>query len=146
VVLTLSAIEEDDTMKSPVRVKARSYIEGLLRYETILTAQLFLKIFEYITPLSKYLQTKGMDIIKAHAMVVTTQDSLKAISRDFQSVKAAEDAFVTWANERFKEQDKDTELTVEAVLPLKRRRKVKNMPGEMAHDETLSNAERGTCV
>lgn len=45
VVLALSAIEEDDTMKSPVSVKARSSIEDLLRYKTILTAQLFLRIF-----------------------------------------------------------------------------------------------------
>lgn len=60
-----------------------------------------------------------MDILKAHAMVVTTQDSLKEMSRDFQSVKAAADGFVTWANERFKEQDKDTEFTVEAALEKK---------------------------
>lgn len=52
-------------------------------------------------------------------MVVTTQDSLKEMSRDFQSVKAAADGFVTWANERFKEQDKDTEFTVEAALEKK---------------------------
>ena len=67
---------------------------------------------------------------------------MKEMARDFKSVKAAADRFVKWANERFKEQDKDTQFAVEAALPLKRRRKVKNMPGEMAHDETLSNAEK----
>ena len=54
VILTLSVLQGKDSMKTSARVKARGFIEGLLRYETILTAQIFLRIFEKTSPLSKY--------------------------------------------------------------------------------------------
>jgi hypothetical protein len=74
---------------------ARGYAESLLKYETILTAQIFLRIFEHTSPLSKYLQTAGLDILSAHIMVASTQDMLKRLRRDFESVKqAAEKAIV----------------------------------------------------
>lgn len=57
-----------DTIVPTVRVKAKGFIEGLLKYETVLTAQLFLRIFELTSPLSKYLQTRGMDIITAQLL------------------------------------------------------------------------------
>lgn len=56
-VLTLIAIRENTHMASPVRTKAKGYVENLLKYETILTAQIFLRIFEHTAALSKYLQT-----------------------------------------------------------------------------------------
>lgn len=45
-VITMKRIEEDDTMKPAVRFKTRGHVEALVRYETILTAQIFLRIFE----------------------------------------------------------------------------------------------------
>ena len=54
VLLTLSAIQGQANVKTTVRVKARGFTEALFRYETILTAQIFLLIFEN-TSLSKYL-------------------------------------------------------------------------------------------
>lgn len=80
----------------------------------MLTAELFLRIFELTSPLSKYLQTRGMDILSARKTVTTTQDSLKKIARDFPDVKDA----VHWANEKLEEQDED--LEVETALPQKR--------------------------
>lgn len=50
--------------------------------------------------MSKYLQTEGMDILSAHRMVMSTQDALKKMTRDFQAVKAAGDDFDKWANEQ----------------------------------------------
>lgn len=129
-------------MKGNVRTKARGYKEGLLRYETILTAQLFLRIFEHTSPLSKYLQTGGMDILSAHRMVMSTQDALKQIARDFQAVKSAADDFVKWANEKIEEQDEETDMEVEAALPQKRIKRKKAMPGEMSQNETMLDAER----
>ena len=93
--LTLEAIEQQAKEKPSVRARARGFKEGLLKYETILTAQVFLRVFEH-SPLSKYLQTKGMDILSAHRMVTATQVSLKSITRDFTTVKAAADTFVKW--------------------------------------------------
>ncbi|RXN11863.1 hypothetical protein ROHU_010362 [Labeo rohita] len=89
----------------------------------------------------QYLQTKGMDILSAHKMVMSTQDALKKMARDFQAVKAAADDFVKWANEKLEQQDEETDMEVEAALPQKRRKK-KAMPGEMSQDDTIIDAER----
>lgn len=100
---TLSAIIKLKTLASNAQNNARGYRDNLLRYETVLTAQIFLQIFEFTSPLSKCLQTGGMDIFSAHRMVITTHFhmlSLKKIARDFPGVKDIVDYFVLWANEK----------------------------------------------
>ncbi|KAL6471397.1 hypothetical protein MHYP_G00200470 [Metynnis hypsauchen] len=97
--LALSVIRDRASMKTTVRVRARSFIVALLRYETTITAQIYLRIFEQTSPLSKYLQTEGMDILTAHRMVVATQKNLQGMDRDFVPVKTAADRFVQWAND-----------------------------------------------
>lgn len=141
VVSTLSAIMNLKTLASNARSKAKGYRDGLRRYETVLTAQLFLWIFEFTSPLSKYLQTTGMDILSAHRMFSTTHDSLKKIARDFLVVKDAADCFVQWANEKLEEHE-GLDLEVEAALPQKRMKRKKVLAGEMAPDESLSDAEK----
>ncbi|KAJ4948401.1 hypothetical protein JOQ06_019935 [Pogonophryne albipinna] len=74
-------------------------------------------------------------------MVTSTQDTLKSLGRDFESVKKAADTFVNWTNTEIQERD-DTDIEVEATLPQKRRRMKKVLPGEMAQDETLDDAEK----
>ena len=73
-------------MKPPVRAKAKGYFESFLKHETILTAQIFLRIFEITSPLSNYLQTSGIDLITAHRLVMGVQDSLKKCTRDMDAV------------------------------------------------------------
>lgn len=125
-------------LKAAVRVRARGFLEALLKYETVLTAQLFLWFFVVTTPLSKYLQTSGLDILTTHRMVLTTQDAVKNMARDFKSVKTAADIFVQWANAKLMAEE-DCELELEAILPQKRKRKRKIMAGEMASDESLTD-------
>ncbi|KAL1269147.1 hypothetical protein QQF64_031436 [Cirrhinus molitorella] len=69
-VALVDSLQQDKTMKPTARAKVKGYIEGLLKYETVLTAQIFLRIFEHTSPLSKYLQTSGMDLLTAHRLVV----------------------------------------------------------------------------
>lgn len=78
---TLSAIEAVKTISTTAWVNAMGYITQLLKYETILTAQIFLRIFQVTSPVSKYLQTSGMD------MIVAAETQLKHMSRDFQKHK-----------------------------------------------------------
>ncbi len=139
-VLALIAVQLDTTTKPTARAKAKGYIEGLLKYETILTAQILLRIFEHTSPLSKYLQTSGMDLLTAHRLVVGTEDGLKKYVRDFSGVKEAADQFVEWANELLEKED--SEMEVEVALPEKRVKKKKIMPREVAEDEPLTVAER----
>lgn len=76
-VLTLAKVLNDTTMKPTVRAKAQGFLDTLLKYEVILTAQTFLRVFQHTSPLSKYLQTQGMDILSAQRLVEGMQDSLK---------------------------------------------------------------------
>ncbi len=121
-VTTMAKMEKDIIMQLTARVKARGYMEALLRYETILTAQIFLRIFAETTPLSKYLQTSCMVLLTAQRMVMGTEDNLKSFSRDFEGVKKAADTFVQWANSNLPETD-DYDFEVQTALPEKKAKK-----------------------
>lgn len=77
--LTLATTEDDGSMKLTVRVKTKK-IEALLKCETVLTAQVFLCI---LSSLSKYLQTRGTDILPAQRLVEGAENSLRKCVRDF---------------------------------------------------------------
>ena len=126
-------------MKPPVRAKAKGYFEAFLKHETILTAQIFLRIFEITSPLSNYLQTSGMDLIIAHRLVMGAQDSLKKCTRDMDAVTKAANVFVEWANDKLEENE--SEEVVQAALPQRKIRKKKTMPGEEAEEEHILSAE-----
>jgi len=69
-------------------------IQGLCKYETILTAQIYLRIFLKTTPLSKYLQGHGVNMMTYFQMVQSTLEELKLDTRDFSNVMKAVDNFV----------------------------------------------------
>lgn len=138
-IITLKRIVEDMSMKAHVRARAKGYIESLLKHETVLTAQIFLRIFEITSPLSRYLQTSGMDLITAHRLVMGTQDSLKTCTRDMDGVTKAANVFVEWANNELEENG--SKEVVQAALPEIKIRKKKTMPGEVAEEEHSLSAE-----
>ena len=77
---------------------------------------MLLRVFECTTPLSKYLQTKNLDILKSHQMALSTIDQLKNISRDFDDVKQKSLTFVDFVNKKFDEKDAPDELMVTSEL------------------------------
>jgi hypothetical protein len=105
VVITMEEFQKDVTIIPFVRSKAQGYKDALLKYETMLTAEVFLRIFEQTSLLSKYLQTRGMDIVTAQHLVTGTEDNLRKSARDFEGVKrSADNFFVEWANGILEEQ------------------------------------------
>lgn len=76
-------------LRSEARFKAHGLLEGFCKYKSILTAQIFLRIFDKTTPLFKYLQTKGIDLLKAYSMIEETLNSLEHFSRDFEEIQNA---------------------------------------------------------
>lgn len=134
----MKRIKEEDSFNDKAR--ARGYCEALLKHETILVGQIFLRIFEETTPLSKYLQATGIDLIAAQRLVEGAEKNLVTFSRDFDGVKKAAAVFVQWANAQLKEH-KDCDAVVESALPEKRVKKKKAMPGELAQDEPLPDAD-----
>ncbi|MBN3275714.1 ZMYM1 protein, partial [Polyodon spathula] len=108
--VTLARIQENLGSKPEERVKAKAYTQSLLKYETVLTAQIFLRILKLTAPLSKYLQTSGMDILIDHHMVSGAQGELKKCVRDFD-VKKTADHFVDWANDKLQELQQTDAIT-----------------------------------
>lgn len=137
---TLQTIINSTNLKPHMRAQAHGFLKSLLEYETVLTAHIYLRIFEETTPLSNYLQTSGLDILKAHNMVRATHDKLKKYSRDFQTIKKQADQFVQLMN--LKLETSELELRVEEGLPCKVIRKKKIMPGEKASDEVITDSFR----
>ena len=142
VLWTLVEIQNLPNIEATPRIQANAFIHNLLKYETILTAQIFLRIFEHTDPLSKYLQTSGLDLLCAHGMVETTQNTLQNISRDFNGIKDAAQTFVQWANKKLRDEENEFVMDVEDTLPQKRVRKKKLLPDEKCDDESLHDPEK----
>lgn len=53
-------------------------------------------------------------------MVITTQNAMKNMARDFRSVKQAADTFIQWANAQLMVEE-DCQLELETELPQKRK-------------------------
>jgi len=68
------------------RFKAKAFIDVLLKYETILTAHIFLQIFINTSPVSLYLQSKDMNVIQVYTMVIHSISVLSEESRNFDKV------------------------------------------------------------
>lgn len=105
VLLCLLAIRHDNTMKSDQISDASTYFESLIKYETIVTAHVFLKLFSITSRLSKYLQTSGLDLLTAKRMIKDASFSLKTIQRDFESVQVSAEKFVSLINDKISKLD-----------------------------------------
>lgn len=133
IIQTLNSIYESNGFAQDVRFKAKCFIDGLLKYETILTANIFQEIFVYTTPLSLYLQTKGMNVVHEFSMVKTTISTLQSKARDFNQIKDLTRTFIEWVN--FKIDNIELEYNIEEIFPMKRIKKKKKMPGEITNNE-----------
>lgn len=139
IIMVLEKIENDTRSKPDARVTAKSYREGLLKYETILTAFLLRSIFDLTTPLSNYLQFSSLDILKAFHLVASTKRKMTDLREQFTSIKTSADEFVAWANDELANQNLESEIRCN--LPEIRGRRRKRLPGELASDETIENPE-----
>ena len=97
--------------------------QRLLKFKSFLSSQIFPLILELRTPLSKSLQTKGMDVLKGYQMVMKTIASLEQISSNFTDVKDKTVSFAAWANEELERNDAPDSDVVENELPLPRTRR-----------------------
>ncbi|CAI6358093.1 unnamed protein product [Macrosiphum euphorbiae] len=136
----MSKIANSDKFNRETRYKAITLKDSFLKYSFVMTSQLYLRIFERISPLSKYLQTSGMDLVQAYRMVSSTITYLQEISRDFQRVKEATDSFIVWAEKELEEVDCDEILESQFPDESSVRRKIKKkMPGEVSRDQLIIN-------
>lgn len=124
-IAVFSRISLSDSFNTDTRFKALILKDPLLKYESIITAQLYLRIFQFTSPLSKYLQTSRMDILQDYRMVSKTTKTLQQISREFGEVKQAADNFVSWATKELEERDCEEYIESEFPEESTQRRKIK---------------------
>ena len=110
------------------RDEARTLMEKMTKFETILTAATFNRIFAITTPLSEYLQTSGLDVLQSWRMVESALGKLEGISRYFSTVLEVATQFATNSNSRLA--SLNCHVEVEESLPSKRIRRKKLPFGE----------------
>jgi len=128
IVFALYEISVTNDFSNSVRSTAQSLLGRLTRYETVLTAMLFLQIFKFTTALSDYLQTSGLDYIQAWRKIDGTIKSLKENQREFLPVSAAAKIFIEFVSSVIWENESDIDIELE--LPEKRRKTIPKRSGE----------------
>lgn len=81
--MALNDVIHDEKTTPDIRVKAESMKNTLLSFSTILTAYIYIQIFSITGPLSRYLQTKSMDLIKAQDLVDGALEHLGSSSKGY---------------------------------------------------------------
>lgn len=135
VLVTLDSIAQNTSLNSDTRSTAENLKLQLLKYEVIFISQVFLKIFSITGPLSRYLQTKDIDLLKASAMIKTSTAELKKLQRDFETFEVLTKNFLSWANDQMGQ--REIEFDIENDFPAVRVRKVKTFFDEKLSDQIL---------
>jgi len=128
IVLALYENSISNIFSNSVRSTAHSLLCRLTRYETVLTAMMFLHIFKFTTALSDYLQTSGLDYIQAWRKIDGTIKSLKANQREFLPVSTAAKVFIEFVSRVIWEDESDIDIELE--LPEKRKKIIPKRSGE----------------
>ena len=131
--LALDAIANDNSFQESTRSDAKVIMDHFQKFETIITAFIFLRVYSITTPLSLYPQTKGLDMLQAWRMVETTAKQINDVSRDFERIHMTAKYFFEVANEALEESN----LEVGTALPKKRVRRKKRLDGEQCQDEAV---------
>ena len=128
--ISLYEIETSEHFSIEIRSKAKNFKESMLKYSTLLTAFMYLRIYKITSPLSKYLQTNGMDLHKSQQLVNIAHKELQHIQRDVKGLKKQVDAFIINANNKLEsfidENEEELDITIETELPKLRLRKKKS--------------------
>ena len=109
--ICLFTISTSQTFELAVREEAQALINAFLQFQIILSAFIFLRIFEEIVPLSEYLQTKGLDPVKAWNMVQIASTNLKRKSREFGDIHTAAKSYAEKVNKQLEEMAKDMQFS-----------------------------------
>jgi hypothetical protein len=98
-IITLTKIKQKPNLNPDIRSKASNFISYFLKYETILIAHMYMKIFQITGPLSKYLQSSKLDLLKCQQIVTNALVSLKNIQRSMEDIKVSDKYIMNINNE-----------------------------------------------
>lgn len=127
--------DEKFLIDSKMACEARALLEKWCSFENIMVAFMYLKIFFLTTPISKYLQTEGLDYIVAWNKIVNLIEEMSKFSSCFEEIKNRATDFAQKMNDRVEHFEN---IIIEDQLPLKRIKKVKKQPGELSDDSAAN--------
>ena len=64
---------------SKVAYQAHSLLENFIKFDTLVTAFLFMEIFHFCTPVTKYLQTRGVDFLTSIGFIKKVKSQLEQL-------------------------------------------------------------------
>lgn len=130
----LHTLGYDSTVNSDTSCEARDLLNKWSSFKILLTAFIFLKLFSLTTPVSKYLQTKGLDYLVAWTQIISFQNNLIEISNNdyFEVVITDVEQFIEATEQKILHLQN---IEIEKDFPVRRTRRVKIMPGEKCTDE-----------
>jgi hypothetical protein len=141
-IIAFTKVVQGEKFKPDIRAKANNYLDLLLKYETILTAHIFMNVFSITGPLSRYLQTSGLDLLKCQLMVKSALSQIVKYQRDMENIIAKSDTFVEWVNNQLELQDLDNAIYLQEQFEIKRLKKRKRMTDELLNDDPINDAKQ----
>lgn len=130
---TLSAISSSTEFEPKVSFQAKALMDSFLKFETILTAFTFKKIFDLSTPVSQYLQTPTLDYLKAWGFIKCLDMDLRRHLDTFDDVFKAASLFASDVQDLMHAENID--LDVQTTLPLRRISKKPKKHEQLCEDE-----------
>jgi len=143
-IITLSKISKNESFKPDIRSKANNLLSPLL---TILIAHMYMNIFSITGPLSRYLQTSGLDLHKCVQMVKASLNELEKIQRNINNTIQVSDLFIIEMNDeiqkRIDECSEDLEIEkIQSKFEVKRVAKKRKMASYESNDEPIEEEEK----
>jgi hypothetical protein len=102
--MILQHVNETPNFKGSIRYKAKCLRQNLSKFETVLVAFTYIRIFDITIPVSDYLQTPGLDVFQAWRMMNEATDKLSKIARDFLTIYKHATTFINGVNDKLFEQ------------------------------------------
>lgn len=130
-------VKTSKSFDSKATFEASALLDNWTKMETILTAFTFLKIFDIIGPASKYLQTKGLNMMAAIKIIQAAISDIKNVRDSFNELNEKALSFAKAVNEKIND---EMDVIVEEAIPQTRVRRVKRRDGEIASDDPILNA------
>jgi hypothetical protein len=135
VLSVLSHIASSPIFDGTASTEASGLITSLTSFNIIATAHLFLKIFEFVGPLSRYLQKKNLDIMSAWTMMEAAREAIKELNcgvilRNAKNFSEHQNASITVL-------ELPDDVFVQTEFPPKRISRKKKMASEQCSDERL---------
>ncbi|KAL4089376.1 hypothetical protein QTP88_024422 [Uroleucon formosanum] len=144
VICALHFVSNSPKFEAKISSEASSLLEKLCCFKIILTSHIFICIFKIVGPTSRYLQTKGLDLLTAWNMIESVKSEISKI--DFESVYNEAYIFSKKINKHFSDLHLPEDIIVEDQLPTSRVYRKKRLCDELCEDQVLTNPKEKSRV